>query len=70
MHRAVLTLLVGLILALGGGANASDMPSDTLPEELYGFALSKAISNDLEGSEAAFREFLKKYPEHSRNADT
>ncbi|XDZ66244.1 tetratricopeptide repeat protein [Alphaproteobacteria bacterium LSUCC0684] len=42
---------------------------DASPDEQYRFALGKALQNDLDTAEEAFREFVAKNAEHSRLAD-
>lgn len=42
---------------------------DVSPDEQYRFALGKALQNDLNTAEDAFREFIEKNGEHSRLAD-
>ena len=70
MNKAVLTLLVGLMLSLGGEVSASNILPNTNPEEQYNFALRKALGNDLETAEAAFAEFQYLNPGHPRVADS
>ena len=55
-------------LASAEPAPVSVLP-DTSPDEQYRFALGKALQNDLNTAEEAFREFIEKNGEHSRLAD-
>ena len=70
MHRAVITLLVGLMLSLSGQVSASNVLPNASPEEQYVFALGRAMANDLEIAEAAFAEFPILNPGHPRVADS
>ena len=71
MYRVALTLLVGLMLSLGGGAafSAPEVLPDGSPEEQYRFAIGRAMHNDLETAEAAFLEFRSLHPGNEREVD-